>query len=176
MVLVSLDGEILENNLKPSSDTKTHIELYKAFPEIRGIVHTHSRYATVIAQSLFDLKCIGTTHADYFYGDIPCTKKISNKAISGKYEEEIGLLIAETFKERKIDYHYMKACLVASHGPFTWGLDLDEAVFTAIILEEIAKQYYLTKALNSEVKSIQKNLIKKHYFRKHGIDAYYGQN
>lgn len=175
MVIVGLDGQVLDSDLRPSSDTRTHLELYKAFPEIGGVAHTHSRYATAAAQAKVPIPCLGTTHADYFYGDIPCTEVISDESILADYEKETGILIADTFTGKKIDYKNMKACLVACHGPFTWGKDAQEAVFIAAILEEVAMQFCCTRALNAAAESIKKPLLDKHYLRKHGKGAYYGQ-
>lgn len=175
IVLLDLDGNIIDSDLKPSSDTKTHLKLYKEFNDIGGIVHTHSRYATAFAQAKLPVKCLGTTHADYFYGDIPCTNVIEDEMLLKDYEEETGSLIIMTFRDRVIDYHTMKACLMACHGPFTWGTDADEAIFISVMLEEIARQNYITHTLNPDITSIKKTLLDKHYFRKHGKNAYYGQ-
>lgn len=173
MVLVSLEGKTLEGNLNPSSDTKTHLELYKAFKDIGGVVHTHSRHATAWAQANRSLPCMGTTHADYFFGDIPCTAVISDRQIKSDYEKETGTLIIDTFKN--IDYHVIKAVLVACHGPFTWGNDPNEAVFISDMLEEIARMNFMSTVLNPQAKGIKKSLLDKHYLRKHGAHAYYGQ-
>ena len=173
MVLVDLDGNIIEGKLNPSSDTKTHSKLYKEFRDIGGISHTHSRYATAWAQAKMSVPCLGTTHADYFYGEVPCTKVIRNEQIEKDYEEETGSLIIKTFKA--IDYHYMKAVLVSCHGSFTWGKDAKEAVFLSVMLEEIAHINFMSVLLNPHIKSIKKSLLDKHYLRKHGKDAYYGQ-
>lgn len=175
IVLIDLEGNIIDGDLNPSSDTKTHIALYKAFPDIGGVVHTHSRYATIFAQAKSPLPCFGTTHADYFYGQIPCTEVISDEKIVKDYEEETGSLIIETFINKNIDYHDIKACLVASHGPFTWGKDSKEAVFISAILEEIAQMGLFSLTINPELTNIKKTLLDKHYLRKHGINAYYGQ-
>ncbi len=175
IVLVDLRGNIIEGKLNPSSDTKTHIELYKAFSDIGGVVHTHSKYATAFAQAKRALPCLGTTHADYFYGQIPCTVDISDKSITKNYEEETGKLIIETFKNNHIDYNDIKACFVASHGPFTWGKDCYEAVFISTILEEIAQISIFSLIINPDLNNIKKALIDKHYLRKHGKNAYYGQ-
>lgn len=175
MVLVDLEGNKIDSNLNPSSDTKTHIKLYKAFPDIGGIVHTHSRFATSWAQAKKPILCLGTTHADYFYGEIPCTEVISDEQIAKDYEEEAGNLIVETFKNKNIDYHYIKACLVSSHGPFTWGKDPEEAVFISSILEEIAQMNFNSILINPKLENAKKTLIDKHYLRKHGKHAYYGQ-
>ena len=175
MVLIDLEGNKIDSNLNPSSDTKTHIKLYKAFPDIGGIVHTHSRFATSWAQAKKPILCLGTTHADYFYGDIPCTEVISDEQIAKDYEEETGNLILETFKNKNIDYHDIKACLVSSHGPFTWGKDPEEAVFISSLLEEIAQMNFNSILINPKLQSTKKTLIDKHYLRKHGKHAYYGQ-
>jgi L-ribulose-5-phosphate 4-epimerase len=175
MVLVDLEGNKIDSNLNPSSDTKTHIKLYKAFPDIGGIVHTHSRFATSWAQAKKPILCLGTTHADYFYGEIPCTEVISDEQIAKDYEEETGNLIIETFKNKNIDYHHIKACLVSSHGPFTWGKEPKEAVFLSSILEEIAQMNFNSLLINPKLENIKKTLIDKHYLRKHGKHAYYGQ-
>jgi L-ribulose-5-phosphate 4-epimerase len=173
MVLLDLQGNIVEGDFNPSSDTKTHLKLYNAFEEIGGVVHTHSRYASSWAQAGKPLPCFGTTHADYFYGEIPCTDVISDGSIARDYEDETGALIVNTFRER--DYRSMKAVLVACHGPFTWGKDVGEAVFISAALEEVARMGFLSVTLNSDVKNIKQTLLDKHYLRKHGKDAYYGQ-
>ena len=175
IVLLDLDGNKIEGRLNPSSDTKTHLELYRSFDGIGGVVHTHSRFATAWAQAKKPLPCLGTTHADYFYGAIPCTDVIPNSQIIKDYERETGLLIVETFRKKKIEYTKMPACLVASHGPFTWGRDAAEAVEISIVLEEIAKMNFYTMFLNPASIDIKKELLDKHYFRKHGKNAYYGQ-
>jgi L-ribulose-5-phosphate 4-epimerase len=176
IVLVDLEGNTLDSNLNPSSDTKTHIMLYIAFPDIGGIVHTHSKFATSWAQAKKPLLCLGTTHADYFYGEIPCTEVIKDEQTARDYEEETGRLIIETFKNKNLDYRHMKACLVASHGPFTWGKDSGEAVFISAILEEIAQMNLFTTFITPNIQNINKTLLDKHYSRKHGKDAYYGQH
>jgi len=175
IVLLDLSGSVIDSKLNPSSDTKTHIALYNKFPEIGGIVHTHSKYATAFAQAKLPIKCLGTTHADYFYSDIPCTDVIDDRMLFKDYEEETGNLIISKFEKENIDYLSMKACLVACHGPFTWGKDAKEAVFTSVMLEEIANMNYITQTLSTEITSIKKTLLDKHYFRKHGSHAYYGQ-
>ena len=175
MVLVSISGEKIERNSpNPSSDTDTHLELYRTFPGIRGVAHSHSDYATAFAQAKIAIPCLGTTHADYFYGPVPVTEIINDICINGDYELETGKLIANTFKNR--DYRSMKACLVASHGPFTWGESPDDSVEIAIMLENIAMLAYRSIALEASVKDIKKTLLDKHYQRKHGKDAYYGQD
>lgn len=173
MVPVDLRGRVIEGDLNPSSDTKTHLTLYRDFKDIGGIVHTHSRYATSWAQAMRPIPCLGTTHADYFYGEVPCTEIIRDGQIKRDYEEETGVQILETFKD--IDYHSMKAVLVACHGPFTWGKDPKEAVFISVMLEEIARIGLMSVMLNQKAGNIKKTLLDKHYLRKHGDDAYYGQ-
>jgi len=173
IVLVDLDGNKIEGKLNPSSDTKTHLELYKAFADIGGVAHTHSTYATAWAQAVKAIPCLGTTHADFFYGEIPCTGIIKDSGILKDYEFETGRLIVDTF--RSIDYHYMKAALVACHGPFSWGDNAEEAVKISIALEEIAKTALYSIMINPSLKNIKKSLLDKHYLRKHGKDAYYGQ-
>jgi len=173
MVLMDLDGTVVEGTYNPSSDTKTHLVLYRAFDDIGGVVHTHSRYATAWAQARKDLPAYGTTHADYFYGDVPCTDVISNERIRRDYEEETGNLILDTFRNR--DHRSMKAVLVACHGPFVWGKDPEEAVYLSVMLEECARMGYMTSGLNPEIGPIKRELLEKHYLRKHGKNAYYGQ-
>ncbi len=173
MVRVDLQYNVVEGDLNPSSDTKTHVMLYRAFEEIGGIVHTHSKYATAWAQAKRALVCLGTTHADYFYGEVPCTEVIRDSQIKRDYEEETAVQIIETFKY--YDYRKIGAVLVASHGPFTWGKTPTEAAANGFILEYIAELNYLSISVNSEVKPIKKALLDKHFFRKHGAGAYYGQ-
>ncbi|CAH8191647.1 L-ribulose-5-phosphate 4-epimerase [Vibrio aestuarianus] len=174
IVVVDLDGHIIEGHLNPSSDTATHIELYKAYPSIGGVVHTHSRSATIWAQAGIDIPALGTTHADYFYGDIPCTRKLSYDEISGPYEQNTGLVIIEEFKHRNIDPMAVPSVIVAGHAPFSWGKDANDAVHNAVVLEEISAMALATRSLNSGIK-IQPELSDKHYLRKHGDNAYYGQ-
>jgi L-ribulose-5-phosphate 4-epimerase len=173
IVLVDIEGKILEGALNPSSDTKTHLILYREFGEIGGVAHTHSRYATAWAQAIKPLPCLGTTHADYFYGEIPCTEVISDEQIEKDYEEETGKQIVRTFENN--DYRSMKAVLVANHGPFLWGASPGEAVYLSVMLEEIARIGYMTVQLNPSVGNIKRTILNKHYLRKHGEDAYYGQ-
>jgi L-ribulose-5-phosphate 4-epimerase len=173
MVLLDLQGDIVEGDFNPSSDTRTHLKLYNAFAEIGGVVHTHSRAATAWAQARRSIPCLGTTHADYFYGEIPCTELISDEAITRDYEEETGTLIVDTFLNR--DYRTMKAVLVASHGPFTWGDTVNEAVFISAMLEEVAGMSADTLSLNPDIMNIKQTLLDKHFLRKHGENAYYGQ-
>lgn len=173
MVVVDLDGNKVEGKWKPSSDTPTHLELYKAFPNIGGVVHTHSRWATSWAQAGRDIPAYGTTHGDYFYGAIPCTRKMTQQEIAGEYEKETGKVIVETFKNKSADD--IPAVLVHSHGPFCWGKDPDNAVHNAVVLEELAFMAFHTEALSPKVGVMQQELLDKHYLRKHGKNAYYGQ-
>lgn len=173
MVVIDLEsGERVEGKYKPSSDTPTHLVLYRNFPEIGSVVHTHSRWATVFAQGNIPVKALGTTHADYFYGDIPCTRRMTEEEIFGAYEAETGNVIVETFKD--IDYNAVPAVLVANHGPFTWGKDSVESVHNAVVLEEVAFMAWHDIAIN-KCDDIQQQLLDKHYYRKHGKNAYYGQ-
>ena len=174
MVVVRLsDGEKVEGKWKPSSDTPTHLALYRAFENIGGIVHTHSRWATSWAQAGRGIPAYGTTHGDYFYGEIPCTRKMTPAEISGEYESETGNVITETFANISPDE--IPAVLVNSHGPFAWGKDPAEAVHNAVVLEELAFMAFHTEALNPKVPVMQQELLDKHYLRKHGKNAYYGQ-
>lgn len=173
MVVVDLDGKVVEGKYKPSSDTPTHLELYKAFKNIGGVVHTHSRYATSFAQAGRGIKAYGTTHGDYFYGEIPVTRKMTPMEIGGEYEKETGTVIIETFKNKA--YNDIPAVLVYSHGPFAWGTDPDNAVHNAVVLEEVAAMALNTEMLNNEITPMQQELLNKHYLRKHGKNAYYGQ-
>lgn len=176
MVVVDLaSGKMVEGNKKPSSDTPTHLELYRQFEHIGGIVHTHSRHATVWAQAQRDLAAFGTTHGDYFYGSIPCTRLMKDAEIEGEYELETGKVIVETFRERGIDPMQVPAVLVASHGPFAWGKDADNAVHNAVVLEEIAYMNLFSLQVNPQLDAMQQTLLDKHYLRKHGKNAYYGQ-
>lgn len=175
MVVVDLDGKRAEGDLNPSSDTPTHVELYKAFPNIGGIVHTHSTYSTAFAQSGLDIPAMGTTHADYFYGDIPCTGKMTDAAINGEYEKETGTIIIDTFRERNIDPDAVPGVNVHSHGPFAWGKNPDNAVYNATVMEQVAKMAMMNLLLDRNVEHIQQTLLDKHYLRKHGKNAYYGQ-
>lgn len=174
MVVVSLaTGEKVEGKWKPSSDTATHVALYNAFANIEGIVHTHSRWATSWAQAGRGIPAYGTTHGDYFYGEIPCTRKMTPKEIAGEYERETGNVIIETFRGKSPDD--IPAVLVHSHGPFAWGTDAMNAVHNAVVLEELAFMAFHTEALNPDVGAMQRELLDKHYLRKHGANAYYGQ-
>lgn len=173
MVTVNLNGEVVDGKYKPSSDTPTHLELYKAFPALGGIVHTHSRWATTFAQAGTGIPPLGTTHADYFYGEIPCTRAMTKAEIQGEYEKETGTVIIEAFKN--IDPMSVPAVLVKSHGPFTWGADAEEAVHNAVVLEEAAFMAYHALTLTRGLSSMNRTLLDKHYLRKHGANAYYGQ-
>lgn len=176
MVVVDLfTGKVVEGSKKPSSDTPTHLELYREFPTIGGIVHTHSRHATIWSQAGEDLIAAGTTHADYFYGSIPCTRKMTPAEIQGEYELETGKVIVETFRKRGIDPKDVPAVLVHSHGPFAWGTDADNAVHNAVVLEEIGYMNLFSRQLRPNLQSMQQELLDKHYLRKHGKNAYYGQ-
>jgi len=174
MVVVELEtGKTVEGSLKPSSDTATHLELYKAFPDIGGIVHTHSRWATTFAQAGCGIMALGTTHGDYFYGEIPCTRKMTKAEIEGEYEKETGTVIIETFKDK--DPNAVPAVVVHSHGPFAWGTDAMNAVHNAVVLEEVAFMNFHAMMLEPGIKPMQQELLDKHYLRKHGANAYYGQ-
>lgn len=176
MVVVDLaSGHVVEGNKKPSSDTATHLALYRAFPHIGGIVHTHSRHATIWSQAGLDLPAWGTTHADYFYGTVPCTRLMNQDEIEGDYEHETGEVIIETFTQRDIDPMQVPAVLVHSHGPFAWGCDAADAVHNAVVLEECAYMGIFSRQLMPEIDSMQRALLDKHYLRKHGAGAYYGQ-
>jgi len=172
MVIVDLDGQIVEGHYKPSSDTPTHLALYRAFSQIGGIVHTHSKWAASFAQAGVGIAPLGTTHGDYFYGEVPCTRPMTDAEIGGEYEKETGHVIMETF--RGIDPMTVPAVLVNSHGPFTWGKDAAEAVYHAVVLEEAAFMNFHAMMLNPELKPMQQVLLDKHYLRKHGENAYYG--
>ena len=174
MVVVDLKtGKKVEGNLNPSSDTDTHVVLYNAFPEIGGIVHTHSRWATSFAQAGRGIPALGTTHGDYFYGEIPCTRKMTPDEIGGKYELETGNVIVETFKDKQPND--IPAVLVHSHGPFTWGTDPKNAVHNAVVLEEVAFMAWHALQMRPDLPPMQQELLDKHYLRKHGANAYYGQ-
>ena len=170
MVVVDLDGNIIEGKYRPSSDTPTHLELYKRHKEIGGIVHTHSTYATAFAQASRSIPAYGTTHADYFYGDIPCARSLKPNEMTD-YEKNTGVVINETVK----DVVAIPACLVANHGVFAWGCDANEAVYHATVVEEVAKMSQLTEQLNPKTNRLPQHIADKHYFRKHGKNAYYGQ-
>ncbi|WP_315365255.1 L-ribulose-5-phosphate 4-epimerase [Oribacterium sinus] len=176
MVIMDLDGNKIEGKLNPSSDTATHIEIYKGFKEVGGIVHTHSSYATSWAQAGRGIPCYGTTHADYFYGEIPCVRNLSKEEIEEAYEKNTGVLIVSEFERLKKDPVAVPAVLCKNHGVFAWGKDAHVAVHNAVVTEEVAKMAYRCELINSEVKEAPQELQDKHYFRKHGANAYYGQN
>lgn len=175
MVVVDLNGRKVEGRFNPSSDTATHVELYKAFSEIGGIVHTHSSYATSWAQAGRSIPCYGTTHADYIYGEVPCVRCLNAEEIADAYEENTGHLIVNEFKRMGKDPLAVPAVLCKNHGPFTWGKDAAEAVHNAVVLEEVAKMAYRAESINREILPAPQELQDKHYFRKHGENAYYGQ-
>lgn len=175
MVVTDLDGRVVEGELRPSSDLMTHLELYRAFPAAGAVVHTHSRYAVALAQAEQDLPCYGTTHADTFYGPVPCTRHLTAQEVEEAYERNTGLVIGETFRRRGIDPAAVPAVLVCKHGPFAWGPDCKKAVENALILEETARMALLTRQLDPQVPPAPQYLLNKHYFRKHGANAYYGQ-
>ena len=174
MVVMDLDGNKIEGDLNPSSDTPTHIELYKAYPEIGGVVHTHSPWATSWAQACRAIPCYGTTHADYFYGDIPCARILTPDEIEADYEKNTGLVIIETLEG--INPMYVPGILCSNHGPFTWGKDAAHAVHNAVVLEEVAKMASCTESINKNAAKAPKSMQDKHFMRKHGPNAYYGQN
>jgi L-ribulose-5-phosphate 4-epimerase len=176
MVVVDLaTGERVEGALRPSSDTPTHLELYRAFPALGGVVHTHSRWATSFAQAGAGIDAMGTTQGDYFYGRIPCTRDMTPGEIGGEYEKNTGLVIVETFRSQKLDPAAVPAVLVKNHGPFVWGADPMNAVHNAVVLEEVAFMNFHAKMLNPSAGPMQQPLLDRHYLRKHGAHAYYGQ-
>ena len=175
MVVMNLEGNRVEGRYKPSSDTPTHLELYKAFPEIGGIVHTHSSYATSWAQAGRDIPCYGTTHADYIYGPVPCVRCLTKEEIEDAYEENTGHLIVNEFKRLGKDPKAVPVVLCKNHGPFAWGKDAKEAVHNAVVLEEVAKMAYRAETINPRIQPAPQELQDKHYNRKHGAGAYYGQ-
>jgi L-ribulose-5-phosphate 4-epimerase len=174
MVVVDLDGNRIEGTLNPSSDTPTHVELYKAFKGVKAVVHTHSKWATSWAQANKDIPALGTTHADNFYGDIPCTRRMTDEEIKGAYEKLTGSVIIETFRELDVDPLQVGAVIVANHGPFSWGASCAKAVENAVVMEYAAEMAYIATTLNPEV-DLQQTLLDKHFLRKHGKNAYYGQ-
>jgi L-ribulose-5-phosphate 4-epimerase len=173
MVVLTLDGKIVEGKFNPSSDTKTHLEVYKAFPSVKGICHVHSTFATAFAQAGLPIKALGTTHADYFYGDVMCARVLTKDELEEDYEKNTGVLIVESFKNKDILAN--PGILLEGHGVFTFGKRADESVHNAVVLEEVAKMNYLSTTLNPKVSSIPQHLLDKHYLRKHGKNAYYGQ-
>lgn len=175
LVVVNLEGNVVEGSLRPSSDTATHLALYRAFPGIGGIVHTHSPWATSWAQAGRPIPPLGTTHADYYYGEIPCTREMTQREVESAYELETGNVIIETFRKKGLDPDAMPGVLVSNHAPFCWGKDAHQAVHNAVVLEEVAKMALQTFQLNQAVQSMDQFLLDKHYLRKHGAGAYYGQ-
>ena len=175
MVVMDLQGNKVEGDMNPSSDTKTHLVLYNAFPQVGGIVHTHSPFSVAWAQAGEDLPCYGTTHADYFYGSIPCARHLTQEELDEDYEKNTGVTIVETFKERGLDPMAVSAVLCFSHGPFTWGKDPAQAVYHSVVLEECAKMGLYTRMINPQAVPAPQRMQNKHYMRKHGPNAYYGQ-
>ena len=175
MVIMDLDGNKVEGRYKPSSDTPTHLELYRAFDKIGGIVHTHSSYATSWAQAGRSIPCYGTTHADYIYGEVPCVRCLTKEEIDSAYETNTGLLIIDEFKRMNKDVEATPCVLCKNHGPFAWGKDAFEAVHNAVVLEEVAKMAYRAETINHDIQPAPQELQDKHYYRKHGANAYYGQ-
>ena len=175
MVVVDLDGKVVEGKWNPSSDTDTHVVLYRAFPQLGGIVHTHSRYSVAFAQAGMDIPAMGTTHGDYFYGDIPCTRPMTPEEIAGEYEKETGLVIAETFRNRGVDPAQVPGVNVYGHGPFAFGTDAMNAVHNAVVMEEDAFMAWHALMLEPDLPSMGQALLDRHYLRKHGKNAYYGQ-
>ena len=175
LVVLDLNGNRIEGSLNPSSDTKTHLELYKAYPALGGVVHTHSTYAVAFAQARRDLPALGTTHADYFSGPVPCTRELTPAEVDEDYERNTGKVIVETFSARGIDPVYVPGVLCASHGPFTWGKDPAQAVYHAVVLEEVARMALLTLTIDPTAAPAPQHVLDKHFLRKHGPGAYYGQ-
>ena len=175
LVVLDLDGRRVEGSLNPSSDTRTHLELYRALPEIGGIVHTHSAHAVAWAQAGRDIPCFGTTHADYFYGPVPCARALSPEEVEDDYEGSTGRVIVETFRERGLNPVHVPGVICRSHGPFTWGRDAAQAVYHAAVLEEVAKMAIFTVQINPEALPAPQHVLDKHFMRKHGPNAYYGQ-
>lgn len=175
LVVLDLDGKVVDGKLNPSSDTKTHLELYKAFPEIGGIVHTHSPYAVGWAQAGRDIPAYGTTHADYFYGPFPCCRSLTEQEVEEDYERNTGLVIVETFRQRELDPVHVPGAICRNHGPFTWGKDAAQAVYHAVVLEEVAKMAVYTTQIAPDAQPAPQYVLDKHFLRKHGPNAYYGQ-
>ena len=176
MVVVNLEGEVVEGDYRPSSDTPTHVVLYNRFQEIGGVVHTHSPWATSWAQAGRGIPCYGTTHADYLYGQVPCVRTLTKEEIETAYEKNTGVLIADEFERLAVDYIATPAVLCKNHGPFTWGKDAKEAVHNAVVLEEVAKMAARCEQIDPKVNPAPQELQDKHYYRKHGKNAYYGQS
>ena len=175
LVVLDLDGKVVDGKLNPSSDTKTHLELYKAFPEIGGIVHTHSPYAVGWAQAGRDIPAYGTTHADYFYGPVPCCRSLTEQEVEEDYERNTGLVLVETFRQRELDPVHVPGAICRNHGPFTWGKDAAQAVYHAVVLEEVAKMAVYTTQIAPDAQPAPQYVLDKHFLRKHGPNAYYGQ-
>ncbi|MBY0089573.1 L-ribulose-5-phosphate 4-epimerase [Priestia aryabhattai] len=175
MVVVDLDGRVVEGELNPSSDTLTHAVLYKHYPQIGGIAHTHSTWATIWAQAGLDVQAMGTTHADTFYGSVPCARFLTEKEVNDGYEVETGKVIIETFEERGLDVLAVPGILLQGHGPFTWGKDAKTAVMNSVVLDEVSKMNFFTQKLNGLAEELPQRILDKHYLRKHGQNAYYGQ-
>jgi len=175
MVVVDLDGRVVEGELNPSSDTLTHAVLYKHYPEIGGIAHTHSTWATIWAQAGLDVQAMGTTHADTFYGSVPCARFLTEKEVNDGYEVETGKVIIETFEKRGLDVLAVPGILLQGHGPFTWGKDAKTAVMNSVVLDEVSKMNFFTQKLNGLAEELPQRILDKHYLRKHGQNAYYGQ-
>ena len=177
MVVLDLEsGRVVEGGLNPSSDTRTHLELYRAFPDLGGVVHTHSPSAVAWAQAGRDIPCYGTTHADYFYGPVPCTRQLTQAEIDEDYEKNTGAVIVETFRRRGLDPMHLPGVICSSHGPFTWGKDAAQAVYHAVVLEEVAKMAILTREVDPSAAPAPQRVQDKHFLRKHGPAAYYGQS
>jgi len=176
MVIVDFEGEVVDGDLRPSSDTKTHAVLYKHWENIGGIVHTHSTYATAWAQTQTDIPILGTTHADHLATDVPCAPVMSDEMIKGNYEYQTGFQILNAFEDRKLSYEEVQMVLIANHAPFTWGKTAEKAVYNSAVLEEIAKMAYLARQIEPSAPRLKDSLIQKHYERKHGKNAYYGQD
>ena len=176
IVIVDFENNIVEGNMRPSSDTKTHAVLYKNWKNIGGIVHTHSTYATAWAQSQKDIPIMGTTHADHLATDVPCAPPMDDKMIEGDYEHQTGFQVLNVFKERQLSYEEVPMVLLGNHAPFTWGENVEKAVYHSAVLEEVAKMAYLALQINPEAPRLKGSLIRKHYERKHGDDSYYGQD
>ena len=176
IVIMDLDGNKVEGKMNPSTDTPTHLELYKAFPGIGGVVHTHSTFAVSWAQAGLDIPCYGTTHADYFYGSIPCIRNLTAEEIEENYEKNTGLSIVERFEKDGINPIYVPGCVCKNHGPFTWGKNGNEAVHNAVVVEEVAKMAHLTRQINPDAGETPQYMQDKHFMRKHGPNAYYGQS
>ena len=175
MVVVDLDGRVVEGELNPSSDTLTHAVLYKHYPEIGGIAHTHSTWAPIWAQAGLDVQAMGTTHADTFYGSVPCARFLTEKEVNDGYEVETGKVIIETFEKRGLDVLAVPGILLQGHGPFTWGKDAKTAVMNSVVLDEVSKMNFFTQKLNGLAEELPQRILDKHYLRKHGQNAYYGQ-